>query len=50
MSTTTIRTCDFCGGAETASDRDRWRILEPKGSIPAQDVCPVCVARMRGAA
>jgi hypothetical protein len=47
MSVSTVRHCDYCGGAEVQNDADRWRILEAKDGTPAQDVCPVCVARMR---
>lgn len=58
MTTTTVTRCDFCNAAQVPSEKERWGTLMvgpySKGNqtvtaIP-RDVCPVCIARMRGAA
>ncbi len=48
MSTTTIRTCDFCGGVEVRGDRERWGVLHLLDA--KRDLCPVCIAKLRAAA
>ena len=63
MSTTTVKTCDFCGARMIPSDARKWGVLVigPYRQIESEkvtsgyvsgesrDVCPVCIAKMRGA-
>ena len=45
MSTTTIRTCDYCGAAEIRGDRERWAVITVPGKEP-RDICPVCLTKL----
>ena len=55
MSVETQRLCDFCGAAQTPSDRERWGVLMVgplhNGTVQgiARDICPVCIEKRRAA-